>query len=131
MPLSASDLLLLGQYDTPTISNVIELFEVRPRREGFMDVFHYGEGRERRLGYRLIDDAERYEDYPEVLQPTLIFHGAHDDVIPPQSSQAFAAGRSNVRLEILESGHDLLNMLDYMAPRIAAFLLPAAITWAG
>jgi 4-hydroxy-4-methyl-2-oxoglutarate aldolase len=37
MAVSASDLLLLGQYDTPTISNVIELFEVRPRREGFMD----------------------------------------------------------------------------------------------
>jgi len=37
MPVSAADLLLLGQYDTPTISNVIELFEVRPRREGFMD----------------------------------------------------------------------------------------------
>ena len=37
MAASASDLLLLGQYDTATISNVIELFEVRPRREGFMD----------------------------------------------------------------------------------------------
>ena len=37
MPVSDSDLLLLGRYDTPTISNVIELFEVRPRREGFMD----------------------------------------------------------------------------------------------
>ncbi len=37
MAISASDLQLLGQYDTPTISNVIELFEVRARREGFMD----------------------------------------------------------------------------------------------
>ena len=37
MAVSTSDLLLLGQYDTPTISNVIELFEVRARREGFMD----------------------------------------------------------------------------------------------
>jgi regulator of RNase E activity RraA len=37
MALSARDLELLAQYDTPTISNVIELFEVRPRREGFMD----------------------------------------------------------------------------------------------
>ena len=37
MPLSASDLKLLGQYDTPTISNVIELFEVRPRSAGYMD----------------------------------------------------------------------------------------------
>lgn len=31
------DLALLAQYDTPTISNVIELFEVRPRQAGYMD----------------------------------------------------------------------------------------------
>jgi 4-hydroxy-4-methyl-2-oxoglutarate aldolase len=37
MPLSSSDLQLLARYDTPTISNVIELFEVRPRSAGFMD----------------------------------------------------------------------------------------------
>jgi hypothetical protein len=95
------------------------------RRSGFMDVFHYGEGRNRSLGCGLLEDAARYEDYPEVLQPTLLFHGAHDDVVPPQSSQTFAASRPNVRLEILDSGHDLLNALDYMAPKIAAFLLPA------
>jgi regulator of RNase E activity RraA len=37
MALSSSDLRLLAQYDTPTISNVIELFDVRPRSAGFMD----------------------------------------------------------------------------------------------
>jgi regulator of RNase E activity RraA len=37
MPLSEADLKLLAQYDTPTISNVIELFEVRPRSAGYMD----------------------------------------------------------------------------------------------
>jgi 4-hydroxy-4-methyl-2-oxoglutarate aldolase len=37
MPISAADLKLLAQYDTPTISNVVELFDVRPRHEGFMD----------------------------------------------------------------------------------------------
>src|SRR6266403_2639279 len=37
MPPSASDLKLLARYDTPTISNVIELFEVRPRSAGYMD----------------------------------------------------------------------------------------------
>ena len=93
-----------------------------------VDVFHYGEGRQRRLGYQLLEDAADYEDYPDVRQPTLIFHGARDDVVPPQSSQVFAASRPNVRLEILDSGHDLLNVLDHMAPRIAAFLLPGAIT---
>jgi regulator of RNase E activity RraA len=33
----AIDLKLLARYDTPTISNAIELFEVRPRNEGYMD----------------------------------------------------------------------------------------------
>ena len=37
MSISQADLKLLAQYDTPTISNVIELFEVRPRSAGFMD----------------------------------------------------------------------------------------------
>lgn len=31
------DLRLLAQYDTPTICNTIELFQVRPRTEGYMD----------------------------------------------------------------------------------------------
>ncbi len=35
--LASSDLKLLAQYDTPTICNVIELFEVRPRTAGYMD----------------------------------------------------------------------------------------------
>src|SRR5215831_5636229 len=35
--LSAADLALLRQYDTPTICNVIELFELQPRTAGYMD----------------------------------------------------------------------------------------------
>ena len=35
--LSAADLQLLRQYDTPTICNVIELFEIQPRTAGYMD----------------------------------------------------------------------------------------------
>jgi 4-hydroxy-4-methyl-2-oxoglutarate aldolase len=36
-PLSPAELALLRQYDTPTICNVIELFNVRPRTDGYMD----------------------------------------------------------------------------------------------
>jgi len=35
--LSESDLKLLGRYDTPTISNVIEIFKVLPQTSGYMD----------------------------------------------------------------------------------------------
>jgi 4-hydroxy-4-methyl-2-oxoglutarate aldolase len=33
----AADLALLRQFDTPTVCNVIELFDVRPRTAGYMD----------------------------------------------------------------------------------------------
>src|SRR5437667_12111730 len=34
---SAADLELLRKYDTPTICNVVELFDLRPRTAGYMD----------------------------------------------------------------------------------------------
>ena len=37
MTVSAAEICKLGEYDTPTISNVIELFDVVPRNRGFMD----------------------------------------------------------------------------------------------
>ena len=92
------------------------------RHAGTMDVFHYGDNRNCRLGYQLMADAERYEDYPDFQQPTLIFHGKHDDAVPPASSRTFAATHPNAALEELDSDHQLLNMLDYMAPKVAAFL---------
>lgn len=36
-PLSAATLAGLAKYDTPTVCNVIELFDVRPRNQGFMN----------------------------------------------------------------------------------------------
>jgi len=35
--LSVAQLAELAKYDTPTVCNAIELFDVRPRNEGFMD----------------------------------------------------------------------------------------------
>jgi pimeloyl-ACP methyl ester carboxylesterase len=93
------------------------------RRAGTMEVFHYGENRNRSLSYNLLDDAARYEEYPDFNQPALIFHGAHDDVVPSSYSEQFAAAHPSVKLEILDSGHELLNVLDYMAPKVANFLL--------
>lgn len=35
-PLAHAELLAVGRLDTPTVANVIETFDVRPRNEGFM-----------------------------------------------------------------------------------------------
>ena len=37
MPLTRETLIKLAKYDTPTICNVIELFDIRPRNRGYMD----------------------------------------------------------------------------------------------
>src|SRR5262245_41549038 len=37
VPVSADVLNLLRKYDTPTICNVVELFDLRPRTAGYMD----------------------------------------------------------------------------------------------
>jgi pimeloyl-ACP methyl ester carboxylesterase len=92
------------------------------RRTGTIEVFHYADNRARKLGYQLLADGERFEGYPDFAQPALIFHGMHDDAVPARYSEEFAANHPNAALEVLDAGHDLLNVLDYMAPKVLRFL---------
>ncbi len=94
------------------------------RTNGGVQVYHYGDEREHSLSPALLDDGLNYEDYPNFSQPALIFHGKHDDVVPAEYSATFAASHPDANLEILDSGHDLHNVLDYMAPKVEAFLIP-------
>jgi len=95
------------------------------RRTGNMEVFHYGSNRPRKIGYRLVEDGAQYEDYPDFRQPALIFHGMHDDVVPACFSEEFAARHPNSHLELMDSDHQLLNVLEEMMPKVSAFLLAA------
>jgi pimeloyl-ACP methyl ester carboxylesterase len=100
------------------------------RSSGWMEVFHYVDNCTRRLSYALLDDASQYEDYPEFSQPALIFHGLHDDVVPVDFSGQFAAGHGNAHLEIMDSGHELLNVLQEIGPKVSRFLLSPSPTLA-
>jgi pimeloyl-ACP methyl ester carboxylesterase len=94
----------------------------RWRTSGSMDVFHYGEGGRVALGYQLIEDAAQYEDYPDVTQPTLVFHGKNDASVPADYSVTFAEKHPNAKLHVMESDHELLNVLDDMWMETRAFL---------
>jgi uncharacterized protein len=84
------------------------------KRTNALRVFHYSEGREVDLGYQLIEDAVQYEAYPDVTQPVLIFQGRKDTVVPPQYAETFAVRCANATLRLLDSDHDMLNVLDEM-----------------
>jgi uncharacterized protein len=96
------------------------------RRTGWLPVYHYGDKIERRVSYELLEDGERYEDYPDVSQPTLVFHGRNDDVVPVQYSEEFAARHPGVTLRVMDSGHELLDVLEQMWAEIKALWLGAS-----
>ncbi len=88
-----------------------------------LSVFHYGEGRNRTLSYRLMADAEQYPRMPDFTQPALLFHGTYDDVVPIDSSRAFVNTHPNARLVALPSDHQLTDVLHSIWQDGAAFLL--------
>ena len=92
------------------------------RRRGTIPFFHYGFKEERGLGYAMVEDALKYEDEPAFRQPALVLHGRKDEVVPAALSKAFAEGHPNVRLRLLDSGHELTDVLEELWAETAGFL---------
>jgi pimeloyl-ACP methyl ester carboxylesterase len=70
----------------------------------------------------LITDASEFEDFPDVRQPVLILHGTEDPVVPVSLSQAFANAHPNVKLLLLNSRHELTDVLEPMWNAVRDFL---------
>ncbi len=92
------------------------------RAEGSMKVFHHAAGEPRRVGIALLDDGATYPKFPAVTQPTLIFHGRNDDVVPYTFSEEFQALHPQAEVHLFDSGHELTDVLDPMWELTAAFL---------
>ena len=92
------------------------------RRTGTLRIFNYAQVQDADLGYQLIEDAAQYEAYPDFGQPAVIFHGRNDTVVPADYSVNFAAQHANARLNLLNSDHELVNVLDDMWMEAQPFL---------
>lgn len=89
------------------------------KQNGTRLVYHHGETDHVPIGYQLYEDAIEYEDFPEITQPTLAFHGRLDEVVDPQTVLEFCWGKPNVTLELVDSDHQLLDVLDMIWERVA------------
>lgn len=85
--------------------------------------FHYGEQREVPLDYGIVEDGAQYEAAPSFHQPALVFHGTHDTVVPATYSVEYAQSHPNVTLQLVESGHELTDVLDELWRAGSRFLL--------
>lgn len=92
------------------------------RETGWLEVFHYADGAQRRVHYGLYEDANRFPSVPDFTQPALIFHGRRDDVVPVEFSRRFAASHANAKLIELESDHELTDALDKITAAAIPFL---------
>jgi len=93
------------------------------RDHGWLDVFHYGDNTLRPVHYGLYEDALRHDPAPGFSQQARIFHGAGDATVPVGYSRDFAAARPNAELTVLDSGHELVEVLDRIVAESAPFLL--------
>ncbi len=93
------------------------------RDTGKRTIFHYGEGRERSIGYGLIEDGLRYEDYPPLQCPALVMHGINDDVVPVAFSREYLRRYpASVQLVEYDSDHTLGDVTPALWERTEAFL---------
>lgn len=90
---------------------------------GVTNVFHYGDGRVRPVGYGLYADACAYDCAGVSLtMPIQIFQGRHDTVVDPGSVERWASTRPNVELLLVDDDHQLGRSLDCIWQQAARFL---------
>jgi pimeloyl-ACP methyl ester carboxylesterase len=92
------------------------------RETGWLEVFHYGEARMRRIHYDLYRDALTHPASPDFTQPARIFHGVNDTVVPIELSRNFAAAQANASLTECDSDHELLSVLPEITEAAIEFL---------
>lgn len=93
------------------------------RTRGALPFFHYGDHTERELAYTFYADSLQYDAFTAPFdQPTLIFQGSDDTSVDPRTVEAFARGRPNVTLTVLEDDHQLIASLPVIWTAVAPLL---------
>lgn len=94
------------------------------RQEGFLDVYHHGEGKNMRLAFGFLDDLLKHRtDRLKVAVPTIVFHGDADEIIPVQESFLFSdENKEMVELHVLNDDHQLSKSLPEIWNKTERFL---------
>lgn len=93
------------------------------RRTGWREVHDHTTNQPARVDFGFCEDAAAVDvGDPDVRVPTLILHGAGDEVVPIEHSRRFAADRPHVRLIELADGHELIASLPRLLDEAERFV---------
>lgn len=93
------------------------------RRRGALPFFHYAYNEERLLNVAFYEDSLSHDAFDAAFtQPTLIFQGLRDASVDYRGVEAFANGRANVTLSLLDDDHQLIASLPRMWESVEPFL---------
>ncbi|WP_287128458.1 YqiA/YcfP family alpha/beta fold hydrolase [Candidatus Cyanaurora vandensis] len=93
------------------------------QQTGYLPLYHYAYQRQMELGYAIIPDSAQYNEEKLTRPlPILIFHGRRDAVVSFAVSSQFAKTRPWVQLELLESDHQLTDVLAYLGSTFVQWL---------
>jgi pimeloyl-ACP methyl ester carboxylesterase len=92
------------------------------RTRGHAEVYHYATRDMQRLSVDLLNDSRQHPGYPPCSQPTLIFHGVEDSVVPIAASEKWVKENPQAKLVPVQSGHELLDVLEIIWERAESFL---------
>jgi pimeloyl-ACP methyl ester carboxylesterase len=98
------------------------------QRTGWLETIDYAHGGMAKVDFGFAEDAGLVDaagdGWPEVRVPTLIVHGAKDDVVNVGLSRDFARGKRHVRLVEVDDGHELAASLPTILDEADRFLAP-------
>lgn len=80
-----------------------------------------------RLSWSFLDRCRPLDPAPAVTCPTWIVHGRHDEVVPFESSVAYAEAHSNVELIAVDDDHGLTASVDRIETLVREELIGEAI----
>lgn len=93
------------------------------RREGHLPFFHHAYGEDRPLNFAFHEDMTAHDVFEtSFAQPTLIFQGVRDSAVDYRTVEAFARGRPNVSLSLVEDDHQLVESLPRIWSAVRPFL---------
>jgi pimeloyl-ACP methyl ester carboxylesterase len=95
----------------------------RWQESGGLDVFHYGDGATRRLGWDFLEDARTYQPLNRTTDVrTLVYQGRRDDAVDWRMVEQWAGRQPHATLHVLDDDHQLTASLDTMWAGTRAFL---------